>query len=185
VNIAHCPAVFARTGEALDSFGKYRAAGINMGLGTDTWPPDLLHNMQLGLYMARVVEGGTAQTAIADLYNAATLGGAKALGRDDLGRLATGAQADIVVFDLKAPHLGPFFDPLKNLLVAGRGTDCRASYIGGRCVMEDFEVCGIDMHALQDQANRQFEKLMASHQSRAFGNPPPERLFHPVFPWAS
>ncbi|HEY3049060.1 MAG TPA: amidohydrolase family protein, partial [Polaromonas sp.] len=121
----------------------------------------------------------------ADLYNAATLGGAKALGRDDLGRLATGAQADIVVFDLKAPHLGPFFDPLKNLLVAGRGTDCRASYIGGRCVMKDFEVCGIDMHALQDQANRQFEKLMASHQSRAFGNPPPERLFHPVFPWAS
>jgi len=185
VNIAHCPAVFARTGEALDSFGKYRAAGINMGLGTDTWPPDLLHNMQLGLYMARVVEGGTAQTAMADLYNAATLGGAKALGRDDLGRLATGAQADIVVFDLKAPHLGPFFDPLKNLLVAGRGTDCRASYIGGRCVMKDFEVCGIDMHALQDQANRQFEKLMASHQSRAFGNPPPERLFHPVFPWAS
>ncbi|UUZ70283.1 amidohydrolase family protein [Polaromonas sp. P2-4] len=156
VNIAHCPAVFARTGEALDSFGKYRAAGINMGLGTDTWPPDLLHNMQLGLYMARVVEGGTAQTAMADLYNAATLGGAKALGRDDLGRLATGAQADIVVFDLKAPHLGPFFDPLKNLLLAGRGTDCRDSYIGGRCVMKDFEVCGIDMHALQDQANRQF-----------------------------
>ena len=185
ITIAHCPAVFARSGEALDSFCKYRAAGINMGLGTDTWPPDLLHNMQLGLYVARVMEGGTAQTSIADLYNAATLGGAKALGRDDLGRLTPGALADIVVFDLKAPHLGPFFEPFKNLLLAGRGTDCRASYIAGRCVMEDFQVKGVDLTALQEQADRQFRKLMDSHQTRAFGNPPPERLFHPVFPFVA
>jgi cytosine/adenosine deaminase-related metal-dependent hydrolase len=184
VHIAHCPAVFARTGEALDSFGKYRAAGINLGLGTDTWPPDLLHNMQLGLYLARVVEGDTTKTSIADLYNAATLGGARALGRDDLGRLAPGAQADIVVFDLQAPHLGPFFDPFKNLLLAGRGTDCRASYIAGRCVMEDFQVHGVDLARLQLQADRQFDKLMDSHRTRAFGKPPRERLFHPVFPWA-
>jgi cytosine/adenosine deaminase-related metal-dependent hydrolase len=183
VHIAHCPAVFARTGEALDSFGKYRAAGINLGLGTDTWPPDLLHNMQLGLYLARVVEGGPTKTSIADLYNAATLGGAKALGRDDLGRLAPGAQADIVVFDLQAPHLGPFFDPFKNLLLAGRGTDCRASYIAGRCVMEDFKVLGADMAALQAQADLQFDRLLESHRARAFGQPPRERLFHPVFPW--
>ncbi|NBT55493.1 MAG: N-ethylammeline chlorohydrolase [Betaproteobacteria bacterium] len=181
---AHCPAVFARSGEALDSFGKYRAAGIRLGLGTDTWPPDLLHNMQIGLYLARVMEGNASQTTIADLYHSATLGGAAALGRDDLGRLAPGAQADIVVFDLSQPHLGPFFDPLKNLLLAGRGTDCRASYIAGRCVMEDFAVTGVDLPALQLEANRQFNTLMASHQQRAFGNPPPHTLFHPVLPWA-
>ena len=34
------------------------------------------------------------------------------------------------------------------------------------------------------QANHQFDKLMASHQTRAFGHPPPEGLLHPVFPWA-
>jgi cytosine/adenosine deaminase-related metal-dependent hydrolase len=183
-SIVHCPAVFARSGEALDSFGRYRAAGINLGLGTDTWPPDLVHNMQLGLYLARVMEGDAAQTSMADLYNAATLGGARALGRDDLGRLAPGARADIVVFDLNGAHLGPFFDPLKNLLLAGRGSDCRASYIAGRCVMEDFAVCGVDAAALQAEADRQFGKLMASHRHRAFGNPPLDRIFHPVFPWA-
>ena len=79
--------------EALDSFGKYHAAGINIGLGTDTWPPDLQHNMQIGLYVARVMEGDANQTSTADIYNAATLGGAKALGRDDIGRLAPGALA--------------------------------------------------------------------------------------------
>ena len=183
-SIAHCPAVFARMGEALDSFGRYRAAGINLGLGTDTWPPDLLHNMQLGLYIARVMEGDATQTSMADMINAATLGGAQALGRDDLGRLAPGAQADIVVFDLNGEHLGPFFDPLKNLLLAGRGSDCRASYIQGRCVMEDFQVQGVDAAAMQRQADRQLEKAMANQQQRAFDNPPQERLFRPVFPLA-
>jgi cytosine/adenosine deaminase-related metal-dependent hydrolase len=183
-SIAHCPAVFARSGEALDSFGRYRAAGINLGLGTDTWPPDLLHNMQLGLYIARVMEGDATQTSMAGMFDAATLGGARALGRDDLGRLAPGAQADIVVFDLNGEHLGPFFDPLKNLMLAGRGSDCRASYIRGRCVMEDFNVKGVDAAALQRQADAQFAKVMAQHSQRAFDNPPPERLFHPVFPWA-
>jgi len=184
VSLVHCPAVFARSGGALNSFGRYRAAGINLGLGTDTWPPDLLHNMQIGLYIARVLEGDSTQTRTADMFNAATLGGAKALGRDDLGRLSAGALADIVVFDLKGTHLGPFFEPLKNLILAGRGSDCRASYIGGRCVMEDFQVGATDSAALQAQADRQFAQLMASHQSRAFGQPPLERIFHPVFPWA-
>ena len=184
VTIAHCPVVFARMGEALPSFGRYNAAGINLGLGTDTWPPDLLHNMRTGLYVARVIEGDATHTTSADLFNAATLGGARALGRDDLGRLSPGAKADIAVFDLKAAHLGPFFDPLKNLILSGRGTDCRASYIGGRCVMEDFRVSGADVDTLQSQADRQFAKLMASHRTRAFDNPGLDRLFHPVFPWA-
>jgi cytosine/adenosine deaminase-related metal-dependent hydrolase len=185
VTVAHCPVVFARMGEALPTFGRYKAAGINLGLGTDTWPPDLLHNMRTGLYVARVLEGDATLTTAADLFNAATLGGARALGRDDLGRLAVGAQADIVVFDLNGPHLGPFFDPLKNLILSGRGTDCRASYIGGRCVMEDFRVAGANEPLLQQQADAQFEKLIASHRARAFDNPALDRIFHPVFPWAN
>lgn len=183
--IVHCPVVFARMGEALDSFGRYRRAGINLGLGTDTWPPDLLHNVRIGLYIARVVEGGTASTAAADLFNAATLGGARALHRDDLGRLRAGARADIAVFDLNGHHLGPFFDPLKNLILAGRGTDCRAAYVAGRCVMEDFKVRGVDPDALQAEADRQFRKVMEHQRARAFGQPPLDALFHPVLKWAN
>jgi cytosine/adenosine deaminase-related metal-dependent hydrolase len=183
-SIAHCPAVFARNGEALDSFGRYRAAGINLGMGTDTWPPDLLHNMRLGLYVARIVEGDATHTSMAHMVDAATLGGARALGREDLGRLAPGAQADVVVFDLAGHHLGPLFDPLKNLMLAGRGSDCRASYIAGRCVMEDFAVSSVDASALQRDAEGQYAKLMASHSDRAFDHPPADRLFHPVYPRA-
>jgi len=143
-----------------------------------------VHNMRLGLYLARVMEGDASHTSMADMIDAATLGGARALGRDDLGRLAPDSQADIVVFDLTGDHLGPLFDPLKNLMLAGRGTDCRASYIAGRCVMEDFVVKGVDGEALQRDAAPQYAKLMASHSRRAFDNPPVERLFNPVYPLA-
>ncbi|WP_159814794.1 amidohydrolase family protein [Pseudomonas sp. 18058] len=183
-SLVHCPLVFARDGEALNSFGRYRAKGINFALGTDTWPADLLENMRHGLNIARLMEGGSALTSSLDLYNAATLGGARALGRDDLGRLAPGAKADITVFSLRGLHLGPLFDPLKNLLLAGRGDDCIASYIDGRCVMLDGQVTGVDYPALQRQAQLQYEKLMRSHSDRAFTRPDWKTLFQPSIPFA-
>jgi len=183
-SLVHCPLVFARDGEALNSFGRYRAKGINFALGTDTWPADLLENMRHGLNIARLMEGGPSLTSSLDLYNAATLGGAKALGRDDLGRLAPGAKADITVFNLRGLHLGPLFDPLKNLLLAGRGDDCLASYIDGRCVMQDDQVIGVDYPSLQRQAQRQYEKLMRSHSDRAFGRPDWKTLFQPAIAFA-
>ena len=116
-----------------------RAPGVNIGLGTDTRPPDLLRNLQNRLYVARVMEGDAKHTSTADLYNAATLGGAKALGRDDIGRLAPGAQADMVVFDLQGEHLGTLFDPFKNLILAGR--DGLPGKLCGR-QMRDGGLCG-------------------------------------------
>ena len=183
-SLVHCPVVFARDGEALNSFGRYRAKGVNFALGTDTWPADLLDNMRQGLNIARLMEGGNSLTSTLDMYNAATLGGAKALGRDDLGRLAPGCKADISVFNLRGMHLGPLFDPLKNLVLAGRGDDCIASYIDGRCVMQDGQVEGVDYPALQRQAQRQFEKLMRSHSDRAFDQPDWKSLFQPAIPFA-
>lgn len=183
-SLVHCPVVFARDGEALNSFGRYQALGINFALGTDTWPADLLDNMRQGLNIARLMEGNAEQTSALDLYNAATLGGAKALGRDDIGRLAPGAKADITVFSLRGLHLGPLFDPLKNLILAGRGDDCIASYIDGRCVMQNGQVQGVDYTALQQQAQQQFHKLMRSHSDRAFGQPDWRDLFKPAIPFA-
>jgi hypothetical protein len=55
------------------------------------------------------------------------------------------------------PAPGPLFDPLKNLVLAGRGDDCIASYIDGRCVMQDGQVHGVDYPTLQRQAQQQFE----------------------------
>ncbi len=50
----HCPLVSGRHGNVIDHFGRYRAMGLKLGLGTDTAPPDMIMNMQVGMILARV-----------------------------------------------------------------------------------------------------------------------------------
>ena len=181
-SIVHCPVVFSRSGEALQSFSKYEGRGINIAMGTDTFPPDIVDNMRQGLNISHIMDGGVCIATAADFYSAATLGGARALRRDDLGRLAPGARADITVFDLSGFHLGQFVDPIKNMVLSGSGRDFKASFIDGVEVMTEFRVRGADYGALQVEANAQFQKAMASHVRQAGLSGSPGQLFKPSFP---
>lgn len=179
--IVHCPLVSARHGEALDSFGTFRREGINIGLGTDTFPPDIVQNMHVGTMVTRIRERGMAVSA-ADYYTAATIGGADALGRRDLGRLMPGALADITIFDLTGPHLGQFVDPIQTMVMNGSGRDFATVIVNGRTVMREREIPGIDPAAFHARAQRQFDKLIATFPERAHLHPPVEEIFSPSFP---
>lgn len=96
-SVAHCPTVFMRRGIALRSFGGYLRAGVNLGIGTDTYPHNMLDEMRNALTVARAVSETVDDLDTADVFNAATVGGARALGRDDIGKLAVGAKADLVL----------------------------------------------------------------------------------------
>ncbi|XAS68404.1 amidohydrolase family protein [Micrococcaceae bacterium Sec5.7] len=99
-SIIHCPLTSMRYGGALDSFAAYRDAGINIALGTDSFPPDLIRGIDAGVQLAKVLFGGPGAGDVAGYFDAATLGGAAAHKRGDLGRLQPGAQADMVAFSL-------------------------------------------------------------------------------------
>ncbi|THD80838.1 N-ethylammeline chlorohydrolase [Aliigemmobacter aestuarii] len=180
VTVAHCPVVFARDGEALDSFSSYLAQGVRFGMGTDTHPADMVENIRLGRILSALMDGEAKATA-ADFYRAATLGGADALGRPNLGRLAAGARADITVFDLTGFHLGQVLDPIKAMTLAGTGRDFRASFIDGREVMADFTVAGSNVATLTAAADAQILKARAIHADRAPDRPQVQEIFRPSF----
>ena len=110
-------------GLALESLERYRARGINVALGTDTYPQDMVSEMRLAGLMCRKADESFRVGRPRDVFDAATLGGAKLLGRDDLGRLAPGAKADIIVVDLAQTHYGAVHDPIKSLVECGSGRD--------------------------------------------------------------
>ncbi|MBD9651470.1 amidohydrolase family protein [Ensifer sp. ENS09] len=182
VSIVHCPLVSARGGSTLNSFRSVKARGVNIAMGTDTTPPDMLMNLLVGLIAARVVEGDPSAVSCADLFDAATLGGAKALGRSDLGRLEAGARADIAVFDLMDHHMAPAIDPITTLVVGGSGRVTKAVFVDGRLSMRDGEVAGFDMNAARAQAQVQFDGLIAKYPERSFGHPPVSEIFPPSYP---
>ncbi len=184
--IVHCPLVSGRGGGAIDHFGRYKAMGLKLGLGTDTAPADLVANMQLGMILARVMAGSPLAVRSADYYDAATLGGADALGRRDLGRLAPGARADITVFDLDRPHTGQVIDPIQTMMLTGHGRDFSTVVIDGRFVMENRVIPDSDEAADNARAQAQFEHIMAQYPRRTLGHPAAGEIFSSSYPvdWA-
>lgn len=180
--LAHCPLVMARGGTGLDNFARYRDAGLTIGMGTDTHPPDMILNMQMGLITARLATRDPGAVRAAELYDAATLGGAKALGRDDLGRLAPGARADITVIGLDDPAMGQVIDPIQTLMLNGSGRDVRTVVIDGRILMQDGLIPGIDHDEMRRGAQARFDAMKAQYPDRTFGHPPLEEIFPPSYP---
>src|SRR6202022_1904015 len=82
-SVAHAPYKYAKMGIMLESLERYRQLGVNVALGTDTFPQDLISEMRLAGLMCRFAEGSFRVGSAHDVFDAATLGGARALGRDD------------------------------------------------------------------------------------------------------
>jgi cytosine/adenosine deaminase-related metal-dependent hydrolase len=164
VSISHCPVNIARRGRALDSWARYRAAGINIALGSDTYPRDLIMQMRTASYFGKVMSGDLGAASAAEVFDAATLGGARALGRDDLGRLAPGARADVVIVDLTGGdtlRYGPVRDPIKSLVECGIGDDVETVIVDGVVRMEHRRIPGVDLADLRTRAQTAAEAVWA------------------------
>jgi cytosine/adenosine deaminase-related metal-dependent hydrolase len=161
-SVAHAPYKYAKMGIMLESLEQYRRLGINVALGTDTFPEDLISEMRLAGLMCRFAEGsfrvGTAQ----DVFDAATLGGAHALGRDDIGRLSAGARADIVIVDLRGVHFGAVHDPIKSLVEYGSAADIDSVIVDGRSLIEGRRALAVDEPALLAAIQESGERAWAS-----------------------
>jgi cytosine/adenosine deaminase-related metal-dependent hydrolase len=165
-SVAHAVWVFARRGIAMESFARYRAAGVNMSLGTDTNPQSVLEAMRWAAVMSKTVERNTAATTAADAFDAATLGGARALGRDDLGRIAPGAKADLVLWKATSWRMTPLRDPVKNVVYNAADEDIDRVYVDGRLVVDGGQVLAADekaiLAALQAGGERMWPRMSKS-----------------------
>lgn len=182
VSIVHCPLVSARGGSKLSSFSSCRQRGINIAMGTDTAPADMLMNLLVGLITCRISDGAPDRVRSADLFDAATIGGARALGRSDLGHLSKGARADIAVFDLGDTVMAPSVDPITTIVTGGSGKITRAVFVDGRLSMRSRQVANIDMEQARVQAQAQFDGLIAKYPERSWANPPISEIFPPSYP---
>jgi 5-methylthioadenosine/S-adenosylhomocysteine deaminase len=143
--VAHCPTPFARYGEHLKHFGKYRARGVNMGFGTDCAPHNLIEEMRLAIILARNAVRDVAAADTGSVFHAATAGGAAALGRPDLGRLEKGAAADVVLVDLSHPLMNPPRDPLRALLFHAADRAVKRVLVGGETVFANGKPTRLDV----------------------------------------
>jgi cytosine/adenosine deaminase-related metal-dependent hydrolase len=143
-SVAHCPTPFERYGQVMENFGDYLRAGVNMGLGTDTTPHNLVEEMRKAAVLARIAARDIETVTASDLLDAATVGGAKALMRGDLGRIAAGAKADLVLVDLTVPQMRPVRDPLRSFIYHAADRAVRDVFVDGRQVVAEGKVLPLD-----------------------------------------
>lgn len=168
VTVAHCPTPFSRYGQMLEDFGRYLRAGVNMGIGTDTLPHNLLEEMRKTAVLARIAAGDINTLGLADVLNAVTIGGARALKRDDLGKLTPGAKADLVLVDLSHPHMRPVRDPLRSLVFSAAERAVRDVFIDGNQVVADGKVTTLDVEDAHGRLQDAQARMLAEVPSRDF-----------------
>ena len=157
VTVSHCPINIVRRARVLDSWKKYQQAGVNLSIGSDTYPRDMLMNMRTASYLGKIMSHTYLAATAGDVFRAATLGGAVSVGRDDLGRLAPGARADIICIDLTGRNslrLGPVRDPVKSIVECGVGDDVDTVIVDGIVRMERGVIPGVDFAALRNEAQQ-------------------------------
>jgi cytosine/adenosine deaminase-related metal-dependent hydrolase len=166
--VAHCPTPFARYGHVMEDFGAYLRAGVTMGIGTDTTPHNMVEEIRKAAILARIAARDIDTVTTADLLHAATVGGAKALLRDDLGRLKPGAKADIVIADLKSPSMMPARDPLRSFVYHAADRAVRDVFIDGRRVVQDGKVLTLDQRGAAERLAEAQARMMAAAPQRDY-----------------
>ncbi|MFJ4029424.1 chlorohydrolase family protein [Paenarthrobacter sp. NPDC089989] len=180
-SIIHCPLTSMRYGSTLDSFNAYKEAGVNISLGTDSFPPDLIRGIDAGVQLAKILAGRNDAGDLAGYVDAATLGGARALGRPDLGRLEVGAQADMVAFSLDDIRDGVHEDPVRTLTLNGTARQAVLSVVAGRTIMAEGRIDGVDLDEWRAKAQGLFTKMREAYTTRDALNRPTNELFPPVY----
>lgn len=112
--------------------------------------------------MGKLVDRSTFSTTAKDVFNAATINGAKAFGRTDIGRLEPGAKADFVVFRLDNIEMSPVRDVIKNIIFSATRHSVEKVFIEGKCIVNDGKVRGIDETLLSRELQAIGERAWAN-----------------------
>lgn len=168
VAVAHCPTPFSRYGHLLENFGDYVRAGVVMGIGTDCAPHNMIEEIRKASTFARIAARDLETVSLDMMFHAATVGGATALMRDDIGRIAPGMKADIVLVDLANPWMQPARDPLRSLVFHAADRAVRDVYIDGRQVVAGGAVTTLDHAGACERLNDAQQRMMARVPSRDY-----------------
>jgi len=156
VKVAHNPESNMKLASGIAPVPEMLAAGVCVGLGTDGCASnndlDLFAEMDTAAKLHKVHTLDPTVLAAEQVLKMATVEGARAVGIGaEVGSLAVGKAADIVVVDTAVPHLSPMYRPASHLVYAAKGGDVRDVMVGGRFVVRDRTLLTVDVEELMDR----------------------------------
>ncbi|MAY33443.1 MAG: 8-oxoguanine deaminase [Rhodovulum sp.] len=160
--VAHCPCSNCRLGSGIAPVRAMRDAGVPVGLGVDGSASNdagnLIAEARQAMLLQRVSQGADAMSAREALF-IATRGGARVLGRDDVGQITVGKRADVAIWDVTGVEAAGSWDKAA-LLLAGP-TRVKHLFVEGRQVVRDGQIATVDMGPVLARQEALVRDLMA------------------------
>jgi cytosine/adenosine deaminase-related metal-dependent hydrolase len=165
---AHCPTSNMRIASGIAPILGYLAAGVRVGLGVDgsasNDTSNLLAEARQALLLNRLAVapgvGEGPQLTTRQALELATVGGAAVLGRDDIGSLQPGKAADFFAIDLNQIGYAGSWDPVAAVLLS-HPTSVAHTYVGGRAVVSDGHLVGVDERTVIEAHQEATRRIMA------------------------
>ncbi len=163
--VAHCPCSNMRLASGIAPIRKMLNHGVPVGLGVDgaasNDATNLLHEARTAFLLARVGSGNASVMTARDVLELATIGGAKVLGRDDIGYIAPDMSADFIAFNIDRPQFAGAQQDLVAALIFCQADLVDYSFINGKKVVDKGHLTTVEIKVLAEKTNR-IARLMAN-----------------------
>ncbi|HEU5459326.1 MAG TPA: amidohydrolase family protein, partial [Pyrinomonadaceae bacterium] len=141
-------------------FGKFVAAGIAVGVGSDSVASNNTCDMLEEARFATLLGRSDRWVSATDALEALTLGGASCFElENEIGQLREGFKADLIAVSLSGVHQIPNYDPVATLIFASSGRDVILTVVAGREVFREGSIAGVDEERLRLRMREITEKL--------------------------
>lgn len=163
VGVAHCPESNLKLASGVAPVKEMLAAGVNVAIGTDGASSnnnlDMVAETRTAALLAKGITGDPTVVPAHQALVMATLNGARALGLEkEIGTLEAGKKADLILVDMRQPHLMPPNDVEANLVYAARGSDVDTVIVNGKILMTRGEVKTLDAEEIYAQVTKRMHK---------------------------
>ncbi len=164
--VAHCPCSNMRLASGIAPVKKMLCARVPVGLGVDgaasNDSTNLFHEARAACLLARVGAQDASVMTARDALELATLGGARVLGRDDIGAIAPGMSADFIAVNLDRPSFAGAQHDVVAALILCQADTVDYSFINGRRVVDQGRLTTVELPMLVEKTNRLASRLTAS-----------------------
>ncbi|GAB4534858.1 MAG: amidohydrolase [Anaerolineae bacterium] len=162
--VAHAPKTYLKLAMGTAPVVAFREAGVPVGLATDGAVSnntlDVWESMRLMAMTQKQAQGAPEAMPIPEVLHIATRGSAQVIGlAGQIGAIEPGYLADLILVDMRGPHLQPLHSITASLVYAVRASDVQTVIVDGRVIMRDRQLLTLDKAEIIEQVNQSMQRL--------------------------
>lgn len=162
--VAHCPKTYMKLSMGVAPVLDLLRRGVNVAVGTDGPASnnnlDMLESTRLAVLVQKLHSGDPEVLPSLAALRLATQAGARALGFPNSGELAPGRSADLILMDLRRPHLCPRHDLAANVVHAAQSADVSHVMVNGRILLRDHQLITMDEERIRYEAEQRALRMV-------------------------